>query len=217
MNSERLATAALLLTMLAVGAVAWWLQLRPEMQVDAARLQELPLELGEWRGESLPLDSGVERMLAADLNVQRAYRRPGSEVPVWLYVGYYGTEGGGRPEHTPEVCYPSAGWQVESHERPAPDPELGALNELVVSRDGSRRLVHFWYRSGRSPSLLGVWDISRDHLRGRLGDGRADGALVRLSTPLRDGNLDAARERLVAFRRPLEPELITRWPEERPR
>jgi hypothetical protein len=64
--------------------------------------------------------------------------------------------------------------------------------------------------------MLGTWDISVDQLASRLGNGRADGALVRLSTPIDSGDREAARDRLVGFRRLVEPEIERRWPVESP-
>ncbi len=209
--SDRLATALLVVALVASGSVAWWFQLRPDLDYDADALAELPLELGGWHGEAIPIESAVENMLRADFNLQRAYTRAEDDL-VWLYVGYYGTERGGRPEHTPEICYPAGGWEIV---------EKGVLyegaisaNEYVVHNDGSVRLVHFWYQSSRSSGLLGTWDVSVDQLSSRLATGRADGALVRLSTPLERDELDGARERLTAFAAALAPELAKRWPVE---
>ena len=215
MSRDSLVSAAVAVCMLAVGAAAWWLLLRPTLDADASALVDLPLQVGEWRGEALPLDSGVERMLDADLHLQRAYTRSESVEPTWLYVGYYSSARGGHPEHTPQVCYPSAGWRVES-ERRLEGPGDARAVELVVARNGRRRLVHFWYRSSRSAALLGRLEVRLDQLRGRLSDGRADGALIRLSTPIEAGGEEPARERLGALRGALEPELARRWPVETP-
>ena len=76
-------------------------------------LATLPSQLGAWRAEDVPLEAAVESMLDADFHLQRAYFHPLGEM-VWLYVGYYGTSRGGRPEHVPRVCYRAHGWRVES-------------------------------------------------------------------------------------------------------
>ena len=217
MSRDRIATGALLIAMIGVAAVTWWLQLRPDLEVDAQQLEAVPLQLDDWRGRALPLESGVERILRADINLQRVYETRYTNEIVWLYVGYYSTGRGGRPEHTPGVCYPSAGWEIEQSRRWTVDPARGLeTNEYVVAKDGERQLVHFWYRTARSDGLLGVWSLSLDQLASRLSTGRADGALVRLSTPLVAGEIDAARQRLLALRRPLDAELAARWPSERP-
>lgn len=215
---RRLEAPLLVLALLAVGALSWWFQLRPALRVDASPLAALPRALGDWNGVDVPLESAVESMLRADFNVQRAYRHPLGDL-VWLYVGYYGTERGGRPEHTPRVCYESHGWRILGEEVVAietPDARLRA-NEYVVESAGERQLVHFWFRSHRSSGMLGGWDQTADRLLGRLLAGRADGSLVRLSTPLRPGeDLVTARSRLLQFAGRLEPALALHWPTEHP-
>ncbi|MGH7337785.1 MAG: exosortase C-terminal domain/associated protein EpsI, partial [Myxococcota bacterium] len=157
-------------------------------------------------------------ILRADLNLQRVYRSSYASAPIWLYVGYYSTGRGGRPEHTPGVCYPSAGWKIVEKRR-----WIGGVrgnqraNEYVVAKDGERQLVHFWYQSSRSAGLLGIWSVSLDRLHTRLSTGRGDGALIRLSTAIEGDDLLAARQRLSAFADELAPELAARWPTERPK
>ena len=216
MRLERAGTWLLCVLLAAVGALAWWLQLQPPLRVDATALATLPSTVDSWQAVDVPLEAAVEAELRADMNLQRLYRHPtGHEI--WLYVGYYGTDRGGRPEHTPRGCYTGAGWGIESSRSLDVDPGGGLrVNEYVVERDGERQLVHFWFRSHRRTGLLGGLDQNVDRLVGRLRDGRADGALVRLSTDLRDGDLVQARGRLLAFASALDPMLAERWPEERP-
>ena len=217
MRSERAATAVLTAALLGVGALAWWLALRPPLRVDATPLAALPFRIERWRGEPIPLRTTVEAMLRADFNIQRVYQGQEPDDRVWMYVGYYGTARGGRPEHTPGECYPASGWRIESDREVTLDPSRGLrANEYVVSLDGDVRLVHFWYRSFLGTGLLDTWQITLDRLRGRLSQGRADGALVRISTPVVDGNAQAARNRLRSFALALEPLLAEHWPDERP-
>jgi len=214
---EHFVHALLLAGMLAVGALGWWLQLRPELAHDATALRALPDRAGAWIAEDIPLRDTVEQMLSADLSLQRIYANEKTGALAWLYVGYYGTPRGGRPEHTPWQCYPSAGWRIDESGLVVVDPGRGVFaNELIVSMDGESRLVHFWYQSSRQTGLLGAFDVSLDQLRGRLGDGRADGGLVRLSTPIEEGDVRGARRRLRNLARRLIPMLVERWPSETP-
>jgi EpsI family protein len=200
----------------AAGVLAWRFELRPELRVDAAPLAALPHRFGVWEGRDVPLENEVESMLRADANIQRAYQHPVGDV-VWVYVGYYGTARGGRPEHTPEVCYPSGGWQIAEERTLLTDTRRGLkVNEYVVELRGERRLVHFWYRSSRRTGMLGWIDVSLDHFMGHVREDRADGALVRISTPLGADDVIPARSRLAGFAVTLEEQLADHWPREVP-
>jgi EpsI family protein len=213
MNSSNHSPAILVIVLLAIGGFAWSLQLQPTLEIDASALATLPSRIEVYEGQDVPLESTVESVLRADFNLQRAYYGAGSLV--WLYVGYYGTARGGRPEHTPRGCYTGAGWGIESARslKVVPNGTL-QVNEYLVERNGERRLVHFWYRSARRTGMLGGWDQNLDRFVGRLTDGRADGALIRISTPLTGEDEISARGRLLGFASALDPLFAERWPTE---
>ncbi len=217
-TAERLGTVAVAAAVLAVGALAWWLEMRPALVVDASPLAGLPRTAGSWRSVDMPVDSAVESVLHADFNLQRAYfSRPGGD-PVWVYVGYYGTERGGRPEHVPRGCYTGAGWDIESAHIVGAQGDSGRrLNEYRVERAQERQLVHFWYRSARRTGIVGGIDQRLDQILGRIQTGRADGALVRLSTRLGPQGESEARARLFALGNELDGQLGRYWPVERAR
>lgn len=214
-HSDRWLTALLALVVLAAGAISWQVYLRTPLDVEAESLARIPIEIDRWQGEELEVESDIAEMLDADFNVQRVYEHPIGGF-LWLYVGYYGTERGGRPEHTPWACYPSNGWKIVRRDviELAPDSGLRA-NEIVVEREGETRLVHFWYQSYRREGLLGEFDQAIERLRNRVFEGRADGSLVRLSTPLDlHESEDGARVRLKQFATSLVPHLREHWPQE---
>jgi EpsI family protein len=198
------------------GLLAWSIGVEPDLTVDASALRDLPLEIAGWESRDVPVGSTVESVLNADANVQRLFRHPSGHI-VWTYVGYYGTQRGGRPEHTPRGCYTGAGWGIDSSRvlSVTPDSSL-EVNEYQVSRRGERRLVHFWYRSHRATGLVGGFEQNLDRMVGRLFHGRADGALMRVSTPLTDGDIVAARSRLLSFSPEFDRQVGAHWPEERP-
>ena len=90
------------------------------------------------------------------------------------------------------------------------------MNEYLVEREGVYRLVHFWYRSHRRTGMVDSLDQNVDRLLGRLGSGRADGALVRVSTPLEGSDEILARARLFRFAEQFDRQLEAHWPLESP-
>lgn len=214
MTGERIGTIGLFAGLVLAGGLAWWLQLKEPLVPEGSALDALPRSIAGMRAVDVPMESLVERILQADHNLQRAYRDATGAL-VWLYVGYYGTERGGKPEHTPGACYRGAGWNIDRHRvlevRPGSDLRV---NEFLVSRDDERRLVHFWFRSYRSTGMLGDLDQNIDRLLGRLFDDRADGALVRVSTPLMGYDEVNARSRLLYFASAVDPLLGQHWPRE---
>jgi EpsI family protein len=216
MTADKLGTWALAVVALAVGALAWWLQTRSALAVDPSPLASLPLTVGSWESRDVPLESMVESILRADFNVQRVYFHASAEAPIWLYLGYYGTDRGGRPEHVPRGCYTGAGWGIESA-RVVDDGTGWRTNEYRVAKGHERQLVHFWYRSSRRTGMMGGIDQRLDQVLGRFGTGRADGALVRISTTLPAAGETEARAELFAFGRELDRQLAAHWPIERPR
>lgn len=214
--SERLRTTLIAAVLLGVGGLAWGVQLRSALVVNAAPLAALPHELGPWRAVDIPLAETAEAMLRADFNLQRRYVHPlGEQIEV--YVGYYGTDRGGRPEHSPWVCYPTSGWEISAVRRVWVDRARGLqANEFQAQKGGERTLVHFWYRSHRATGLLGPKDQILDRLAGRLTSLRSDGALVRLSTRLGAEGEIAARTRLIGFEADFDRLLDGHWPGEHP-
>jgi EpsI family protein len=213
MNLTNLGNAALVVFLLATGALAWSLQLQPALIVDPSALTTLPAKIDSYISQEIPIESTVESVLQADFNLQRVYFR--GDRLVWLYIGYYGTARGGRPEHTPRGCYTGAGWGIESTRTlsAAGESQL-RVNEFVVAREGERRLVHFWYRSHRRTGILGGWSQNLDRFAGRILDNRADGALIRISTELEGEEVVMARGRLMSFASRLDPLIADRWPTE---
>lgn len=192
--------------LLAVGAVSWWLMLRPFVEYDPTRFDRLPSEINGWRAIDLEMDEAVSEMLAADHNVQRAYFHD-QGYAVFVYIGYYGTARGGTPEHTPDVCYPAQGWEVvEAGAQSIGGAKGLAVQELLVEKAGERRLVHFWYRTSHSTGIASVLGLRMQHFWGRIARNRGDGALIRLSTRV-DGDVSGARSRLLGMVVAVEAEL----------
>lgn len=214
MNQEQRQMLLLLPVLLASGALAWWLSLRPAQAPDVRGLAQLPSTLNDWTAMDLEIDQSVSDMLRADANVQRAYLHP-QGYAVYVYVGYYGTERGGVPEHTPDICYPAQGWQILSGRNIRIGGREGlSAREFVVEKGGERRLVHFWYRTRTASGITSTFGLQLRQFWGRVTSNRGDGALVRLSTPVYDGDLTSARAKLMPLGRAVDHAISSAWPTE---
>jgi EpsI family protein len=214
MSSERIQATGLLAVLVATGALAFWLSDHGDRRLDVATLEALPAALSGWRAVDVPLEQDVADMLRADAHVQRAYLHPLGYV-VHVYIGYYGTERGGTPEHTPDVCYPAQGWAIRASSVVAVGGQTGFdVREFLVEKEGERQLVHYWYQTRGQPGILSTGSLRWHHFWGRLRADRADGALVRLSTPIEGDAVDAARQKLQLMDLAVEAELSRVWPRE---
>jgi EpsI family protein len=103
--------------------------------------------------------------------------------------------------HSPEICLPSAGWEIAWLERTDIADEIGwtepfNLNRAIIQKGEIRMMVYYWFeQKGRKIA----WDFAAKAYL--LVDGvrtsRTDGGLVRLTTLILPSETDAqAEERL---------------------
>jgi len=136
----------------------------------------------------------------------------GSGPPINLYVAWYDSQRAGRSTHTPRTCLPSGGWDVVSftqQDLPA-DRMYGQplrANRALISRQGQRQLVYYWFAQ-RGRVLTNEYAVKWFLFVDAVGRNRSDGALVRLTVLVRDGEtLDAVDARLRALAGKLAPAL----------
>jgi EpsI family protein len=170
-------------------------------------LAGIPFQLEEWRGgDGPPFDAETLKVLGADEYLNRIYQHP-VHAPVGLYVGYYGAQREGTAIHSPQNCLPGSGWVPVSHQRTTLTVADGQfpVNRYVVEKRGERQLVLYWF-DGRGRRVASEYVNKAYLLHDALRHGRTDGALVRVITPVAEGET-AADAGARAFVRALEPEL----------
>jgi EpsI family protein len=100
-------------------------------------LASLPMQIGDWIGEDVPISEGVRKIANNDDFVNRLYENSRTRDAVNVYIGYTA-----RPRtmlrHRPTVCYPSAGW---SH--------LESRAIQLPGRAGHPALVHEFSKPGQ--------------------------------------------------------------------
>jgi EpsI family protein len=152
-----------------------------------------------WSGADAEFDPvyGVD---PAQTSLLRIYRHK-AIGPVIAYVGYYGDLAKILEVHTPERCYPGQGWKIlftgELKTASFRGRQVPA-KEIIVEKDGSRRLVLWWYLAGSRPFETRIRYIYAMLAMSTL-TGRTDGTLVRLETPTSAGGDGGAVETIEQF------------------
>jgi exosortase D (VPLPA-CTERM-specific) len=189
--------AILLLTMAAV------LQAHPRNEYFPSRapLNSLPSQIDGWTATDDPLDKQTLDILGPGEFLVRDYR-DASQLQPWinLYIAYFPSQRAGDTPHSPSHCLPGGGWIPTSREVVSltnPNGTSFPVNRFVVSNSGDRQLVLYWFQAhGRAVAseYAAKYYLISDSIRMN----RSDGALVRLMTPMLDGeSADAAQARMM--------------------
>jgi EpsI family protein len=166
-----------------------------------ASLGSLPSQIDGWTGTDDPLDQQTRDILGPGEFLVRDYENA-SQPKLWinLYIAYFPTQRAGDTIHSPNHCLPGAGWVPISREVvqiTRADGSSFPANRYVGSKSGDRQLVLYWFQAhGRvvADEYWAKYYLIADSVRLN----RSDGALVRLMTPMLDGeSADAAEARMM--------------------
>lgn len=124
-------------------------------------LDDLPLELGDWRGQDRPIED--ERALYADQHLQRTYQHTQRPQSLTLWI-VYSRDGEDRGHH-PEVCMAVAGKPEDTAGRrtcvvpghPVP------VQQYRFGRPGDQQLVFYWHYTLPPPDRAEVDSIQRSY------------------------------------------------------
>ena len=218
-RSGALVTVACLTALVSALWVAMPTPERP--QVERKPFAMFPLTYGEWSSYTTPLDTQIETVLAADDYVQATFIRPGVAAPVGFFSAFYHKQTEGSGIHSPEVCLPVGGWEMNGLAPFSVDLEAETgwapfqLNRAIIQKENGleKQVVYYWFEQrGRrmtndfAAKLVTIWDSFRM--------GRSDGALVRFTTPVAPGESEAdAEARLRELMVEILPELPQFLPE----
>jgi EpsI family protein len=79
--------------------------------ISPEALAQLPLHIGDWMGQEVPLDDAIVHATDTDAHVNRRYSRHSGLESISLYVAS-GVKARDLMPHRPEVCYTGAGWTL---------------------------------------------------------------------------------------------------------
>ena len=200
---------------LAAGLIAFTailLQARGRTEIIPSRLplSSFPEQLGDWKGKDIPLDKDTLDVLGPGDFLVRDYYAPDQPEPTNLYIAYFPSQRTGDTIHSPKNCLPGAGWAPVENSRitlalPGHDPF--PANRYVIAKGDERQLVLYWYWAHNRAEASEYWAkfyLVTDSIRLN----RSDGSLVRVITPLPQGETtEAAQQRLLSFAGNVVPQL----------
>lgn len=111
-------------------------------------LTRIPLTIGEWQGEEVPLDADVNAILETNAILARRYTR--GQDTVWLVIVFY--ENSRVSLHLPESCYTGSGSHITSREITRVEPTgaapFGANAMAVRGNKGNQEVLYYFESSG---------------------------------------------------------------------
>src|SRR5438552_7452602 len=113
MNIIRIAAALVLIVGAGLVHGSWTNRWRPSSALTAmaARVESVPMTMGDWTATSSQMPPAELAMTGAVGYFSRSYKNPkrGMAVTVLLLCGLPGN----ISTHTPDVCYPGAGYALD--------------------------------------------------------------------------------------------------------
>ena len=190
---------------------------------SALPLDQLPHAIGAWTATDIPLDDHVLEVLGKGIFLNRIYMpAPQTQdpvlatIPVGLFIGYFPTQRTGQAIHSPQNCLPGAGWTFDQSGVTTLSDATGKhyrVGEYLIANGKDRQEVLYWYRShGRS--VASDYMAKLYTLLDSIRYNRTDAALVRIITPLREGeSQQQGHLRAVTFAEQLTPLLSPYLPD----
>jgi Protein of unknown function (DUF3485) len=146
----RLASAVVLIVGAGLVHGAWTDRWRPSPALEALgeRFESVPMVIGDWKGTAFELPAHDRAKAGALACLARRYSNPmrGVSVSVLLFGGLPGM----IAVHAPDVCYPGAGYTLDSPSvftrREGPGDEPAEFRTAVATRGGTNPSILriFW-------------------------------------------------------------------------
>jgi EpsI family protein len=173
--------------------------------------EHFPSRIGQWQGSRQFMGREVLDSLDLSDYVIKDYHNPEGKT-VNLYIAYYESQSKGESIHSPSSCLPGGGWVF--HESGVATIPLNGhkntytrINRALIQKGDAKRLSYFWFPM-RGRVATNLWEMKLFNFWDALTRQRTDGALVRLITPLSNGErLETAEARMQAFTEDLVPVL----------
>lgn len=167
---------------------------------DIKHVGSLPFRIDGWTGKDRIISQEELDILGPGEYFQRDYENENQPQPINVYIPYFPSQKAGDTIHSPDHCLLGAGWFPISQEviqLTRLDGSSIPIKRYVVTKSGQRQLVLYWFQAhGRV--VASEWQAKYYLVSDSIRLNRSDGGMVRLMTPILDGESpDAAQVRMM--------------------
>jgi EpsI family protein len=205
--------ARFLCAALLIAGTAIFLRARTRGEVFPPRLalENFPHQIGDWTGTDVTIDQDTLRVLGPGDFLLRVYADSQRSLPyIDLFIAYFPSQSTNDTMHSPKNCLPGSGWApIESTRMTlnVPGHVPFPVNRYIIAKGDDKQVVLYWYWAhdrGVASEYWAKYYLVADSIRLN----RSDGSLVRVTTPLLDGETPrAAQQRLMPFVSEIVPKL----------
>ena len=172
-------------------------------------ISTIPIEIQKWYGKDMPVEDNIYEILETKSIIHRMYYSEESQN-VFLSLVYY-------PEtkvdfHSPTGCLAGKGQILTKTIKKIllsfnNNQKEISINQLITGEVNNQTLVYYFYKSG---AYLGDNYIKlRFNLAlNKFSKNTKSGSLIRISTPIQNGNIEKSSQILLEFLNELYPFLM---------
>jgi len=174
-----------------------------------ANITNFPKAIGEWQGTDMVLTKRDYETLETKNLIMRDYKNTLTGDSVYLYI-IYSTDNI-KALHPPEICYTGGGATTITEKSVVPITDSIESNKFTVENKVSRQLVLYWFKSVN----LYTYSYFKQQLKmatDRFFRKNTSGALIRVSTEIKDKKEEVAFGLLKSFCVQIEPLLAKYLP-----
>lgn len=147
MNKNTLGFVALIIMLLAAGALSLQLFFRERSAHDKVDINTFPMTVGEWKGKDLEIKDYEYKILETKNLISREYVNPAGEK-VYLFIIY--SETNRSVFHPPEVCMIGSGLSITDKQIDSFDAsgKVFTTNKLFAEKGQFKEIILNCYKVG---------------------------------------------------------------------
>mgnify|MGYP001558733083 FL=1 len=196
-----------LIILIAVGAVSFsFYTPTAKEEKNEAQMSAFPITIGDWSGEDIKLGERDYEILETRNLIMRQYKNSTGNM-VYLYIVY--SAGNRKVAHPPEICYTGGGASIIEKNIVPITPDINADRFIIENNGESGQMVAYWFKSGN----LNTPNYFKQQIKivfDRLFRRPTSGALIRISTDVKENKKEPAFNLLQKFAAEIEP-LLERY------